>query len=79
MFNKDELEFLDYFCREAEDKPNLPFGGKFILAFGDMFQLAPVTGKRKENYAFCSDLFKETNYFCLGFKMEESIRQSGDL
>ena len=41
LAGKYAVHRVDHTCREVWD-PNLPFGGKSVLFFGDLNQLTPV-------------------------------------
>ena len=70
MIRVDTFDKMDRILRVINNK-NIPFGGKQILAFGDLFQLPPVAKgnlekQLRENYGgiffFSSNAYKEGNF-----------------
>lgn len=70
MVRADTFDKIDRILK-AINHNDLPFGGKQILLFGDLFQLSPIT-KAKEHtylyeryggvYFFCSDTYKDGSF-----------------
>ena len=49
MVRSDIMDAIDYVLRAANDT-NLPFGGKQLLMFGDLYQLPPVAQPQVKRY-----------------------------
>jgi len=71
MVRADMLDNIDYFLRINGGDPSLPFGGKQMIFFGDMFQLPPVVSREEMQffrsryespYFFASEVFAETPF-----------------
>ncbi|MBR5544520.1 MAG: AAA family ATPase, partial [Clostridia bacterium] len=62
MVRADTFDKIDRILK-AVNHNNLPFGGKQILLFGDLFQLPPVT-KTKEEHDYLNDKYGGTLFFC---------------
>ena len=71
MVRVDMLEQVDKILKIA-NKNNLPFGGKQVILFGDMFQLPPVVSSKEESqyltnkygnvFFFNSNAYKNGNF-----------------
>lgn len=70
MVRADTFDKIDRILK-AINHNNLPFGGKQILLFGDLFQLPPVAKTKEYDYLldryggvyfFCSDAYKHGNF-----------------
>ena len=70
MVRADTFDKIDRILKVINHS-ELPFGGKQILLFGDLFQLPPVTKGEEYNYLFdryggvyffCSDAYKNGNF-----------------
>lgn len=70
MVRADTFEKIDRILKVINQN-NLPFGGKQILLFGDLFQLPPVTKAKEFEYLldryggiyfFCSDAYKRGKF-----------------
>lgn len=71
MVRADTFEKIDRILRVI-NKNDLPFGGKQLLVFGDLFQLPPIVKEKSEweflydrfngIYFFCSDAYKNGNF-----------------
>ena len=69
MVRADVLDAIDYSLRKNTNNPSLPFGGKQVVLFGDLFQLEPVVAGNREKeiiaelydspYFFSAHVFKE--------------------
>lgn len=61
MVRADVFDNIDYFMRLHCDA-HLPFGGKQIVLFGDLFQLPPVVSSPEEQHYF-SNYYKSAYFF----------------
>lgn len=81
MVRVDTLERIDYILKKI-NKNNIPFGGKQIILFGDIFQIPPIA-KRDEIaylnntyggiYFFNSNAYKNGDFYCI--ELKEVFRQ----
>ena len=71
MVRADVMDMMDHKLRLAKRRPGVPFGGVQVIAFGDLFQLPPVTGK--ENVA---DAFLRSRYDSIFFFSAPAVKQS---
>lgn len=71
MVRADMLDNIDYFLRINGGDASLPFGGKQMIFFGDMFQLPPVVNRQEMGffrsryespYFFSSEVFGEVEF-----------------
>ncbi len=71
MVRADMLDNIDYFLRINGGDASLPFGGKQMIFFGDMFQLPPVVSREEmmffrsqyeSPYFFASEVFQEVPF-----------------
>ncbi|MBS1715021.1 MAG: AAA family ATPase [Armatimonadetes bacterium] len=62
MVRADVLEAVDFSLRANSDRFDLPFGGKTIVAFGDIRQLEPVV-TRGGDEAMIADRFESPFFF----------------
>ena len=60
MVRSDIMDAIDYVLRVANDT-NLPFGGKQVLMFGDLYQLPPVAQPQVKRYL--DDVFGGVFFF----------------
>lgn len=85
MLRADLLDAIDASLRLNGGNPFLPFGGKQVILFGDLFQLEPVTSNTDvEQYMytrvydsaffFSSRVFKQAHFHCL--ELTKIYRQS---
>ena len=76
MLRADIIDAIDQSLRLNCARPDLPFGGKQIIFFGDLFQLEPVVQNNEvENYMFneyydshyffSAKIFKELHMHCV--------------
>ncbi len=73
MVRADMLDNIDYFLRINGGNPNLPFGGKQVVFFGDLFQLPPVVSREEAPYfqqQYSSPYFFSAEVF-LNFELEK--------
>lgn len=70
MVRADTFDKIDRILKVL-NQSNLPFGGKQVLLFGDLFQLPPVTKKEEHDYLydryggiyfFCADAYKQGDF-----------------
>ena len=54
---------MDAKLRKAKNRPDVPFGGCQIVAFGDLYQLAPVMEKDDTIRKFLSDVYGSEFFF----------------
>ncbi len=68
MVRADMLDNIDYFLRINGGNPDLPFGGKQMVFFGDLFQLPPVVNNQEvmffreqyeSPYFFSANIFQD--------------------
>lgn len=85
MVRADIFDKMDKILRIICQKENLPFGGKQVLVFGDLFQLPPIANKTEEKYLkhkyggiffFNSDSYKNSNFSYI--ELRTNHRQKGD-
>lgn len=76
MVRADIIDAIDYSLRINGGNPDLPFGGKQIVFFGDLFQLEPVSGNTaveqqmfnehyNSHYFFSASVFRRVYLHCL--------------
>ena len=63
MVRCDVMDMMDAKLRKAKNQPDIPFGGCQIVAFGDLYQLAPVTEKDNTVKKFLSDVYGSEFFF----------------
>jgi hypothetical protein len=79
MLRADIIDAIDHSLRINGGNPQLPFGGKQIIFFGDVFQLEPVTnnseieqllfsGFYESPYFFSAEVFKKVHLHCIDLK-----------
>ncbi len=85
MVRADLLDCVDVFLKKYGNSKDIPFGGKQMIFFGDLYQLPPVvTGKEKEifNLHYKSPYFFESSAFknsAMEFiELEKVYRQKDD-
>ena len=61
MVRADTLDKIDRILKVVNNN-NLPFGGKQMLFFGDLFQLPPVVKKNEYDYLY--DRYGGIYFFC---------------
>lgn len=70
MVRADTFDKIDRILKVINNN-DLPFGGKQILLFGDLFQLPPVTHTKEQEYLydryggihfFCADAYKQSGF-----------------
>lgn len=70
MVRADTFDKIDRILKVINNC-NLPFGGKQLLIFGDLFQLPPVAQPKEREYLydryggeyfFCADAYKQSNF-----------------
>jgi DNA replication protein DnaC len=84
MVRADTFHKIDRILRVVNNK-DIPFGGKQIIAFGDLFQLPPIASKEEENHLkikykgihfFNSDAYKEGKFRII--ELDSNHRQKQD-
>jgi ATP-dependent exoDNAse (exonuclease V) alpha subunit len=76
MLRADIIDAIDQSLRLNGSRPDLPFGGKQIVFFGDLFQLEPVVQQNEveqylfneyydSHYFFSARVFKEIRLHCI--------------
>jgi len=84
MVRADTFDKIDRILRVINDT-DLPFGGKQMILFGDLFQLPPIASHEEEKYLY--DRYGGVHFFCAdayklsGFQFREltiNHRQSSD-
>lgn len=84
MVRADTFDKIDKILKELNQN-NLPFGGKQVLIFGDLFQLPPIVKKDEHNYLydkyggpyfFNSSAYKNSNFKFLELSINH--RQDSD-
>ena len=63
MVRADMLDAMDYSLRRNGGKSNLPFGGKQVIMFGDLFQLPPVMRKEDAEATFYYQVYNSPWFF----------------
>ena len=63
MVRCDIMDMMDAKLRKAKNRPDVPFGGCQIVAFGDLYQLAPVMEKDDTVIEFLSDVYGSEFFF----------------
>ncbi len=63
MVRCDIMDMMDSKLRKAKNCPDTPFGGCQIVAFGDLYQLAPVMEKDDTVQKFLSDVYGSEFFF----------------
>ena len=63
MVRCDIMDMMDAKIRKAKNRPDVPFGGCQIVAFGDLYQLAPVMEKNDTVRKFLSDVYGSEFFF----------------
>lgn len=63
MVRCDIMDMMDAKLRKAKNRPDVPFGGCQIVAFGDLYQLAPVMEKDDTVRKFLSDVYGSEFFF----------------
>ena len=63
MVRCDIMDMMDAKLRVAKNRPDVPFGGCQIVAFGDLYQLAPVMEKDDTVRKFLSDVYGSEFFF----------------
>ncbi len=63
MVRCDIMDMMDAKLRKAKNRPDVPFGGCQIVAFGDLYQLAPVMEKDDTIRKFLSDVYGSEFFF----------------
>jgi energy-coupling factor transporter ATP-binding protein EcfA2 len=87
MLRADIIDAIDHSLRINGGNPQLPFGGKQLIFFGDVFQLEPVTnnseieqllfsGFYESPYFFSAEVFKKVHLHCIDLK--KIYRQSDE-
>lgn len=85
MVRADIFDKMDKILRIVCQKEDLPFGGKQVLVFGDLFQLPPIADRNEEKYLkdkyggiffFNSDSYKNSNFSYI--ELRTNHRQKGD-
>jgi ATP-dependent exoDNAse (exonuclease V) alpha subunit len=85
MLRADLIDAIDHCLRLNCGQPNLPFGGKQVIFFGDLFQLEPVvqqneverylfTEHYRSHYFFDAKVFDELHMHCL--ELRKVFRQN---
>ena len=84
MVRADTFHKIDRILRVVNNK-DIPFGGKQIIVFGDLFQLPPIASKKEEDHLkikyegihfFNSDAYKEGNFRII--ELDSNHRQKQD-
>lgn len=79
MLRADIIDAIDQSLRLNGTRPDLPFGGKQVVFFGDLFQLEPVVQQNEveqylfneyydSHYFFSSNVLRETYMHCIELK-----------
>jgi ATP-dependent exoDNAse (exonuclease V) alpha subunit len=79
MLRADIIDAIDQSLRLNGTRPDLPFGGKQVVFFGDLFQLEPVVQQNEveqylfneyydSHYFFSANVFRETHMHCIELK-----------
>ncbi len=63
MVRCDIMDMMDAKLRKAKNRPDVPFGGCQIVAFGDLYQLPPVKEKDDTVRKFLSDVYGTEFFF----------------
>lgn len=63
MVRCDIMDMIDVKLRKAKNQSNIPFGGCQIIAFGDLYQLAPVSEKNDSARKFLNDVYGSEFFF----------------
>lgn len=63
MVRCDIMDMMDAKLRKAKNRPDVPFGGCQIVAFGDLYQLAPVMEKDDTVRKFLFDVYGSEFFF----------------
>lgn len=63
MVRCDIMDMMDAKLRIAKNRPDVPFGGCQIVAFGDLYQLAPVMEKDDTVRKYLSDVYGSEFFF----------------
>jgi ATP-dependent exoDNAse (exonuclease V) alpha subunit len=79
MLRADIIDAIDQSLRLNGTRPDLPFGGKQVVFFGDLFQLEPVVQQNEveqylfneyydSHYFFSANVLRETYMHCIELK-----------
>lgn len=79
MLRADIIDAIDQSLRLNGTRPDLPFGGKQVVFFGDLFQLEPVVQQNEveqylfneyydSHYFFSASVFREIHMHCIELK-----------
>jgi ATP-dependent exoDNAse (exonuclease V) alpha subunit len=85
MLRADIIDAIDQSLRLNGTRPDLPFGGKQVVFFGDLFQLEPVVQQNEveqylfneyydSHYFFSANVFREIHMHCI--ELKKVYRQS---
>lgn len=85
MLRADLIDAIDQTLRLNCGQPNLPFGGKQVVFFGDLFQLEPVVQQNeverylfsehyRSHYFFDAKVFEDVHMHCI--ELRKVFRQS---
>lgn len=85
MLRADLIDAIDQSLRLNGTRPDLPFGGKQVIFFGDLFQLEPVMQQNEverylfneyydSHYFFSARVFSEMHLHCI--ELKKVYRQS---
>lgn len=79
MIHATYLDNIDAILRLVHEKPDVPFGGVYVVAFGDLYQLPPVIESRNQfknqkanEKCHGADVWKEFQLFILTQMMRQN-------
>ena len=74
MVRVDVLDTVDYILKKANSN-NLPFGGKQVIVFGDLYQLPPVVKSNTDEEAYLLDKYGGCYFFDTPAVKEDVFKQ----